>query len=152
MISFHFDCYPLNRIFIRIQVCKRSIFLGSPNLASVVALYVYFKMTSDVFAAYFVRSRSSAEYFLRLLIQYISAPLSFFLKTPKVRRLCIKALFCFLLEVVFICWLVFQWFKKLLLCSYSQRALRSYDDVFKILKQNKCSFVLLYFNVLTFDF
>ena len=87
------------------QVCKRSIFLGSPNLASVVAMYVYFKMTSDVFAAYFVRSRSSAEYFLRLLIQYISAPFIFFLKPPKVRRLCIKALFCFLLEVVFICWL-----------------------------------------------
>ena len=103
MISFHFDCYPLNRIFIRIQVCERSILLGSPNLASVVAVYVYFKMTSDAFAAYFVRSRSSADHFLRLLIQYISAPFSFFLKPPKVRRLCIKALFCFLLEVVFIC-------------------------------------------------
>ena len=93
MISFHFDCYPLNRIFIRIQVCERSIFLGSPNLASVVAVYVYFKMTSDAFAAYFVRSRSSADHFLRLLIQYILAPFSFFLKPPKVRRLCIKALF-----------------------------------------------------------
>lgn len=144
MISFHFDCYPLNRIFIRIQVCKRSIFLGSPNLASVVAVYVLpLTLLGHVHLL---------NIFLRLLIQYISAPFSFFLKPPKVRRLCIKALFCFLLEVVFICWLVFQWFKKLLFCSYSQRALRSCDDVFKILQQNKCSSVRLYFNVLTFDF